>query len=215
MLRNYGAKRLSHAIKQPSIARAFNGTNFASAKGLPLNLLVTFNFWQADCPLEDVAAKFAWIRDARFTPFMRRPLKRHALEGTPPTYIWCLENPTGLQVHGHWLIHAPSNRRELLIERLPLWFKEIVTGPLREDALHFQDVTNPVGMTKYMMKGADELWAKTYGIRAEDQGPIIGKRAGTSLNIGRTERARWVERGEIQPLRRLFHVTARQIETRP
>jgi hypothetical protein len=202
MLLNPGARRLTHAIKQPTVASVLNGTNFAAQSGRPLNTLVTLNFWQSACPEHEESNAFARLRDLRFTPFMGRPQKRLGMEAVQPTYVWSLENPSG--VHGHWLVHIPEERRALFSQKLPGWFAEVTGGNVAEGALHIEEVYNPVGLVKYMLKGMDEVWAKTYKIAPEEQGPVVGKRAGTSRNIGKTARARAVERGEIAPLRRIF-----------
>ena len=140
MLHNPGASRLTHAIKRPSVACVLNGTNFAALNGLPLNTLITLNFWQSACPEEKASAAFAWLRDFRFTPFMRRPLKRLGIKGVQPTYVWALENPSG--VHGHWLVHVPEERKDIFAERLPLWFAEVTGGAVPEGALHIREAHN-------------------------------------------------------------------------
>jgi hypothetical protein len=201
MVRNPGSRRITHTIKQGSIARALNAVNFAKSKGMPLNVSITINFWQTRCPEGEESMQFARLRDARFTPFIRRELKKIGSPGVAPTFIWTLENTCG--VHGHWLVHVPPERFHLLCDKLPRWLESVTGGPFDEGCIHIQKAHNPVGKAKYILKGADPFWAATYNIRPEDQGPIVGKRAGTSLNIGKAARLEAVQRGEARPLGRI------------
>jgi hypothetical protein len=201
MVINPGASRTTHAIKQVSIARVLNGVNFAQRQSLPLNTAVTINLWQTHCPEGQESAAFARLRDTRFTPFIRREQKKIGSPGVPPTYVWTLENVGG--VHCHWLLHIPRHRFALFAEKLPLWIEAVTGGITDKSCIHIQEAHNPVGKAKYILKGADPFWATTYNIDAIDQGPVIGKRAGTSENIGKAARLGAVRRGEAPPLARI------------
>jgi hypothetical protein len=210
MLCNPGRYRVSHHIKQPTVAAILNAVNLAREKGLPLNYMVTLNFSKTNCPEEAVSEIFALLRDNHCTPYLRRPQKRRGLDGVQHTYVWTLENHNG--VHGHWLVHLPEGRDGLFMEKLPLWLEKVTGGVICPSAIDIRPAHNAVGAAKYMLKGINPIWASTYGIEASEQGRIVGKRGGTSRNVCKTERLRCVERGEVQPLRRTFRKPSRILE---
>ena len=87
-------------------------------------------------------------------------------------------------VHVHWPVHLPIGRERDFEQCLWCWF-EIVTGGFdAATGIHINQVDDKIGLRTYILKGAQGMWAKFYGAYAAPQGLILGRRAGTSHNLG-------------------------------
>ena len=193
-LLNTGSSRKSAAIKRQQAANILNAVNLAEKKGTPLNTSVCLNLARTNCPIEEVSQRFSRLRDNHFGPWMRRPSKKLGDDGFPASFAWTIENANGCH-HIHWLVHLPKNRRDAFKKKLPRWLALVSDGITCDSAIDVKDAYAPPGAAKYMVKGIDPAWAHAYGIRPSDQGVVIGKRSGVSLNLGQTERRRCVDAG--------------------
>ncbi len=163
--------------------------------GLPLNLWVTISFAHIECSADEISDRFSVLRGQRFSPWINRPPTNSGLARSKPAFLWVIENAGCMNVH--WLVHVPVERRCEFELKLAHWI-ETMFGPMgHETAIDVQQVYNPYGCRKYMLKGLDPHIARFYGIDPEDQGRVTGKRCGVSVSLGPTQarkhctRTRW------------------------
>lgn len=169
--------------------------------GLPLNTLITINFRHTVIgPAKAVGAFGKW-RTNHYCKWCRRPQKGRG-KSFEPTYAYWFENKRddeiydeigeGLphNVHVQMYAHTPAERIFDLRGRVFEWL-DFVAGDLSAaQAIKIDWVTDDNGIMKYGRKGASKATATRFG--AGDiqclQGMIIGRRTGTSVNIGPTAR---------------------------
>jgi len=72
--------------------------------------------------------------------------------------------------------------------RLHGWLDAISGALCPAGAVDIRLIDNTKGLRRYGMKGVQEAWAGHFGVIHEPQGLIIGRRSGTSANLGRTAR---------------------------
>jgi hypothetical protein len=182
------ASNIHHAIR------------LAEAIGSPLNQFVTLNFSKTTCPPEMVSEQFALLRSNRFAKWVTRPQKGG---GTPcePTFVWVIESAGGCTAV-HWLVHVPPARTADFARRLPKWLADVAGEVTCESAVHIRAAYQPKGAGRYMLKGIDPNVASFFGIRDEAQGFVVGKRCGTSINVGATAKKRLRAEGAYPEARR-------------
>lgn len=169
--------------------------------GLPLNTKITLNFDLTSIQPWDATAAFGKWRTQRFNKWARRPCKGRG-KAFEPTYAYVFENKKdpivyneigeGLphNVHVHMYAHIPAERLFDFSGRAYEWLDEMA-GPISaQQAVKIQWVTEDNGVMQYDRKGASKAAAKRYGVKDLQcpQGMIIGRRSGTSLNLGPTAR---------------------------
>ncbi len=203
-----GASRVSHFINRKPASHLYHAVRIAAAIGLPLTHLVTINFDPMACTPEEVSSRFEKIRASRFGPWIRRAPRNTAAKGCPPTYVWVIENVSGI-VHVHWLLHIPANRVSAFKTKLPKWVEAITAAPIASGDIDIKFADNPLGILQYMLKGIDPVWAKHYGTSHRRQGEVHGKRSGYSRNLGPTEKKRLREAGQYRKARRNTKVVSR------
>jgi len=120
---------------------------------------------------------------------------------------WVIERGTVSGLHAHNLIHVPRHLLASFTDMLPRWTripalpkdqwpaeqrqKQHVLGYGQDGVWQLMRVyDHGVGLRRYVLKGAADRWHR-YGIRHKDQGIVIGKRCGSSNNLGRTARSRY------------------------
>jgi hypothetical protein len=59
-----------------------------------------------------------------------------------------------------------------------------------EGTIDIRPIDNEKGMRRYVLKGANQQWSRHFGAVSVDQGLIIGRRSGTSINLGPAARMR-------------------------
>jgi hypothetical protein len=110
-------------------------------------------------------------------------------------YIWTRENGEGKGSHVHMLAHIPAGKhwRGALSRR---WLERITGNPYKRGVILTRRIagagqsdgalyqTNLLAVLAYILKGADLDAAAALGICHAPGGRIIGKRCGTSRNIG-------------------------------
>lgn len=174
----------------------------ASRLGLRINVRVTINFSLLGVAPESATALFRKMRSSRFTKWVARPRKGCG-PAAPPTDYHGFENKRGDEVyrqvgpdlphnvHVHWSMHIPAGRRRDFESELYRWVNEMAGhGAWEAGVLKVEDLTfsQPA---KYLNKGAKPHVARRYGANPEkisDQGLVIGRRTGTSRNIGPSRR---------------------------
>jgi hypothetical protein len=115
--------------------------------------------------------------------------------GGATAYIWARENGDGKGAHLHILAHLPAGRH-MSGARSRRWLERITGRPYRLGTIRTRriagsrDPASPVyavnlrAVLAYVLKDSDTDAAAALGIGHAAGGRIIGKRCGTSRNIG-------------------------------
>lgn len=169
----------------------------AARIGLPLTHLVTINFALTGVAPERIVEVFQSIRRSRFNKWATRPCKGSG-SAFPPTYVYWFENVRDdlaievtddrHNVHVHWLVHLPAERSHDFKMRLWSWVDQLTGEITASNAIDIKPIYNLKGMRSYALKGASPATAKHFGAKPEEQGVIVGRRAGTSANLGPSSR---------------------------
>lgn len=186
--------------------------------GWPLNTSVTLLLSEMGLGLEEAGPTFRKILNRRFANWVRRPAKKQARYAAPPTWTYGLENKKdgyevtcadGLHnVHAHWTVHIPEARREEFQSELDLWIDEVAgTRFWKESIRRVRAIDDPGNVVRYTIKGADEMVARHFRVPEEKisgQGIIIGRRTGTTRNIGPSARRDLDKKLSISRKRRMW-----------
>ncbi|MBF9151656.1 hypothetical protein [Novosphingobium jiangmenense] len=167
-------------------------SSHAATIGLPFTRMVTIHWEAAGVPLTDMAKA-----TGRFTDLMAKALARY---GCNTAWVWTHENGAGKGGHCHLLAHVPANLVSYLTALQRGWLRRITGQPYRARVIRSKPIGGRLGMEvgipdlhavnleaalAYLLKGADPEVAFQFGLkRLEPGGRIIGKRCGTSQNIG-------------------------------
>lgn len=133
----------------------------------------------------------------RFTDLMAKLLARH---GSGTAWLWTHENGDGKGGHCHLLVHVPADFVPALAGLQRGWLRRITGKPYRARVIHSKPIGGRLGLEignpdlhainlqaalAYVLKGASPEVAPQFGLeRLEPGGRVIGKRCGTSQNIG-------------------------------
>jgi hypothetical protein len=174
----------------------------AARLGLPINVRVTINFSLLEISPEKATSIFRKMRSSRFAKWVSRP-RRGCGPAAPATDYHGFENKRGEEVyrqigpslphnvHVHWSMHIPTGRRKDFEGELYRWVNEMA-GRKEWPALALEVEALTFGQpAKYLNKGARLHDARRYGANPDkiaEQGLIIGRRTGTSRNIGPARR---------------------------
>lgn len=193
--RGLGATRITRQINRKPASHFHHAIRIAEVIGLPLTHLVTIHL--TGCPPEEASARFAKLRSNLFGKWISRPISRGAVPACSPTFVWVIENESGI-LHAHWLLHLPARRVKEFSEKLPGWVKSVTGSAPYAGGIHVRLADTPESAGKYMQKGIDPFWGKVYQIDFSDQGPVHGKRSGYSRNIGPTAKKRLRDTGQYR-----------------
>lgn len=190
------ADRESNALTSEQVGNLFAASEHANLIGLQFNRMVTVHWQAAGVPLEAMAAA-----TGRFTDLLTKAMARH---GCRTAWAWVHEGGEGKGGHCHLLCHVPPALTGLLARRQRGWLKTITGRPYRARVLLSRSIGGRKGLEignpglhainlsaalAYLAKGAAPEAAEQYHLtRLESGGRVIGKRAGTSQNIGRKAR---------------------------
>jgi len=180
-------------MKQSNNIPLYAGENFcagviyANQAEIPLNrhLTVTWEIAQPIGRIQDVQVRF-----------LERMSKWLQYRGVQPAYAWVLERGGYRGLHGHYLIHVPSEHLRAFKRMIPRWIAR--NGDVAKETWKLKHVRygygnnelNAIrGVTRYLLKGIEIAAAKSLGIDPVPQGAIDGKRIGTSQSIGACARA--------------------------
>lgn len=167
--------------------------------GLPLTHHVTINFSLTDVDPKTAPAVFAKLRRNHFDKWARRPRQG---TGTTfvPAYAYVFENSRNGRsfetlepgdphnMHVHWVLHLPPDRAHEFKMKLFEWLDGFCKTPSEARAIQIDDIYEPKGLRRYVLTGTDERWAARYGASHESQGLVVGRRTGTTMNLGPSAR---------------------------
>lgn len=199
-IRDVNARRASDQIKLLPSRNLHHGIRLAARLFLPLNLFVSFNFSLTDCPEEQTDLAFAQLR-AAFGKWARRPQKADLGIEVPPTFVWVIENQSGI-LNAHWLVHVPTARQAEFAAKLPEWLAAAAGKVHSVSAIHIRTAPTPMAAEKYMLKGLNPTLARMFNIDSSPQGWVTGRRIGHSKNLGPVQIARKRKEGIYPPARR-------------
>ena len=194
--RRGGARNLanieSYGLKPAQIANLLAAAPYAGEIGLPFTRLFTLHWEAAGVPLKG-------MRNAtgRFTDLLAKALARH---GSGAAWLWVHESGDGKGGHCHMLAHVPSELAATVSGLQKGWLRRITGKPYRARVIRSTPIGGRLGMETsnpelhavnlgaalaYVLKGANPEAASQFGLeRLEPGGCVIGKRCGTSQNIG-------------------------------
>jgi hypothetical protein len=185
------ASRESHALGKTHVANLLAATRHAEKIGLPFTRMISIH-WEA----AGVPAQFMARATGRFTDLMTKMLARH---GSCTAWLWTHENGDRKGGHCHLLAHVPAALVPLLTKLQKGWLRRITGKPYRARVIHSKPIGGKLGLENgnpelhavnleralsYLLKGADEKTATKFVLQHEQGGRVIGKRCGTSQNIG-------------------------------
>lgn len=168
---------------------------FADRIGLPFNRHWTVHYQMAGIAERDGAAFVG-----RLVSLVRKQVRR---AGGELAALWARENGDGKGEHVHILMHLPTGMT--LRNRTRRWIKaaggrpvrraskvRTIGGTLRNAKIGGECFrANAQAVLAYLVKAASDETGCALGLpRHGEGGPIIGKRAGWTANIGMAARAR-------------------------
>ncbi len=189
------AYRASGALTEKQCRELIEATAFSVRIGLPFNILLTIHF------------EAGGIGDGQAGASLRAFLKNAGdwtvKRGARMAWAFVREHGEGKGSHAHILLHVPPALRPAFTRRQRRWLQQAgvhlakgvilsrrIGGTLRAYQQQRESYLSNLGEALgYCLKGADGDAAKVLGLtRLEPGGTIIGKRCGTSQNIGRAAR---------------------------
>jgi hypothetical protein len=186
------ADRESHFLTDTQIANLRAAERFAGRIGSPFTRMITIHWEAAGVPLAGMAKA-----TGRFTGLLAKTFARHDCE---TAWLWVHENGHGKGGHCHLLVHVPATLVPRLTGLQRGWLRLITGRPYRARVIHSDPVGGWLGLEasnpdlhavnletafRYVLKGASAEAASRFALeRLEPGGLIIGKRCGTSQNIG-------------------------------
>jgi len=197
------ADRLSHALTTAQIANLKAAERHSAISGLLFTRMITIHWQAAGVPLAGMAKA-----TGRFTDLMAKALARH---GSGTAWLWVHENVPGnghdKGGHCHLLAHVPADLVPVITALQRGWLRRITGQPYRARVIHSRPIGGRLGLEAgnpdlhavnlevalaYVLKGASAEAASQFGLeRLEAGGRVIGKRCGTSQNIGAKARKAW------------------------
>lgn len=189
--RNHADRRTT-ALAEPKAVELLEAASFAVSAGMAFNRFTTIH-WQAAGVDDALTATGAFLK--RLGDAVRASGSRFA-------YLWVREAGATKGEHVHILWHGPADF-PAFSRRVRDWLKACGANRAKGVCL-----TRPVGRTlggavsgrddyrvnllevlDYVLKGADAATRESLGVRRQEPGgEIVGKRCGTSANIGRAAR---------------------------
>ena len=194
--------RESDALTALQIANLTAAEGHSRLIGLPFTRMITIHWQAAGLPLAGMAHA-----TGRFIDLMTRAIARH---GYRTAWIWTHENSGENGGHCHLLAHVPACCVPALSRLQRGWLKRIAGKPYRANVIHSKPIGGRLGLEisnpalhaenvraalSYLLKGTTPQAAERHGLaRMKPGGRVIGKRCGTSQNIGAKAR----QTGEIK-----------------
>jgi hypothetical protein len=190
------ADRESDALTAAQIANLKAAETHAQKIGLPFTRMVSIHWQAAGVPLAGMAKA-----TGRFTDLLTKALARH---GRGTAWLWTHENVPGnghdKGGHCHLLAHVPADLVPVVIALQRGWLRRITLRCYRARVIHSKPIGGRLGLETgnpdlhavnleaalaYILKGASPEAAAKFDLeRIEPSGRVIGKRCGTSQNIG-------------------------------
>lgn len=186
------ASRESHALTPAQIANLSAAKRHADAIGLPFTRMITIHWEAAGVPLAGMVKA-----TGRFTGLLAKALARH---GSGTAWLWMHEGGAGKGGHCHLLAHVPAALVPVLTRLQRGWLRKITGKPYRKRVIRSDPIGGRLGLERsnpplhavnlavalaYVLKGASDEAASQFSLeQLEAGGLVIGKRCGTSQNIG-------------------------------
>ena len=186
------ADRTSDALTKAQIANLTAAERHSRAIGLPFTRMITIHWQAAGVALSDMVKA-----TGRFLDLLTKALLRH---DSKTAWLCTLENGDRKGGHCHLLVHVPAALVSLLTRLQKGWLRRITGKAYRSRVIHSKPIGGRLGLEAgnpelhavnladafgYVLKGADAQAAEKFALtRLEPGGDIIGKRCGTSQNIG-------------------------------
>lgn len=188
--------RESLALTGAQAVNLIEAAHYATAIGLPFTRMLTIHWQAAGVALDGMAAA-----TGRFTDLLAKALARH---GSKTAWIWVHENGDGKGGHCHMLVHIPVDLVKVVQRLRRQWLRRITGTPFRARVVKTDALGRRLGLENgnpallaenaaealgYLLKGVTPDAPVAASLkRLEPGGRIIGKRCGTSENIGRKAR---------------------------
>ena len=190
------ADRESHALTAAQIGNLKAAERHAEKIVLPFTRMISIHWQAAGVPLAGMAKG-----TYRFTDLLTKALARH---GSGTAWLWTHENvPSNGHDKGghcHLLAHVPADLVPVVTALQRGWLRRITGQPYRARVIHSKPIGGRLGLEAgnpdlhavnleaalaYVLKGASSEAASQFALgRLEPGGRVIGKRCGTSQNIG-------------------------------
>jgi hypothetical protein len=186
------ASRESYALSSAHVANLIAATAHANSIGLPFTRMITIHWGAAGIALAGIVKA-----TGRFIDLMTKAIARH---GSGTAWLWTHENGPRKGAHCHLLAHVPAALVSRLTGLQRGWLRIITGKPYRRGVIRSDPIGGRLGLETgnpdlhatnldvalaYLLKGADPVAASRFALdRLEPGGRIIGKRCGTSQNIG-------------------------------
>ncbi len=173
-----------------SAENAIQAVGFADQIGLSLNRHLTVSWEHAQCVgrVQEIQGRFL----ERFSKWIR-------YHGGVPAYCWSIENGQTLGYHSHIFCYVPRRLLKWFRRMVPKWIDGDVDQSGRVQTFKITTIKYGAGVkrlnrlkgvTRYILKAANDDAAEMFSIiqRPDKAGQVVGKRLGTSQNIGRKAR---------------------------
>lgn len=199
------AARQSHALSFGQIANLIAAAAHANEIGLPFNRMITIHWEAAGVPLDGMAKA-----TGRFIDLLTKATARH---GGRTAWLWVHEGGEKKGGHFHLLAHVPADLVPTISKLQRGWLRRITGRPYRASVIRSRPIGGRLGIEtgnpalhaanlevvlEYLLKGADPTAAELHGLaRIEPGGLVIGKRCGTSQNIGLKARNKAIQSSEL------------------
>ena len=189
--------RESYSLTRAQVAKLIAAEHHAANIGLPFTRMVTIHWEAAGIPLDGM------VKATRhFLDLLTKTVARH---GNRTAWLWVHENGDGRDGQGkgghcHLLLHLPAELVQSITRRLRGWLRRITGQPYKRGVIRSKpiggrlglEVTNPDLHAANLRTVLHHLLQQTsmdvveqFNLRWHQLGGrIVGKRCGTSQNIG-------------------------------
>lgn len=190
------ASRETWRLKSEQIENVAAAAGHALCLGLPLTRLITVHWKAAGIALERMVQATGHFLDIA-TKWLRR-------QGSATAWSYVHENGDAEGWHSHILLHVPAELAVLLVRRQRSWITRVCEATYTKGTIKGRIVGSRLGIERshpelyqrnldrcvaYIVKQTSLAAARQHGLtRTAQPGLVIGKRAGTSENIGPTAR---------------------------
>ncbi len=195
------ADRASEDLTAAQVDNLLAAARQASNIGLPFTRMISIHWQAAGVPLAGMVKA-----TGRFLDLMSKALARH---GSETAWLWTHENVPGSGHdkggHVHLLAHVPAALVPVVTALQRGWLRRITRQPYRARVIRSKPIGGRLGLEAgntdlhavnleaalaYVVKGAGPEAAAQFNLeRLEPGGRVIGKRCGTSQNIGAKARS--------------------------
>ncbi|HQS96359.1 MAG: hypothetical protein B7X90_02850 [Novosphingobium sp. 17-62-19] len=197
------ADRESRRLTTDQVGKLMAAAKHADAIGLPLTRFITIHWASAGVVLDEMVKA-----TGRFIDLLAKALKRY---GSETAWLYVHEGREREGGHCHLLAHVPARLVAAVSKLQKGWLHRITGRTYRKGVICSKPIggrlrlewSNPAlfaanfeTVFKYLLKGVNEESAELFDIHStKPTGRIMGKRCGTSQNIGAKAR----KDKELQP----------------